>query len=59
MFGMMGESKEEGDAPKDEAKESEVTPKRWKEESGQAIPILPNSQLTRPGNWKYETTPLR
>jgi len=31
----------------------------WAEESSQVTLILPHSQLTRPGDWRYETTPLK
>ncbi|KAL3796578.1 hypothetical protein HJC23_009709 [Cyclotella cryptica] len=32
---------------------------QWTEESSQITLILPHSQLTRPGDWKYENTPLK
>ncbi|KAL7492472.1 hypothetical protein ACHAWT_004966 [Skeletonema menzelii] len=31
----------------------------WSDESSQITVILPHSQLTRPGDWRYNTTPLK
>ncbi|KAK1742006.1 trafficking protein particle complex subunit 9 [Skeletonema marinoi] len=39
------------------ANNSEVT--SWSDESSQITLILPHSQLTRPGDWRYNTTPLK
>ena len=31
----------------------------WSDEASQITVILPHSQLTRPGDWRYNTTPLK
>lgn len=34
-------------------------PRKWSEEQSEITLILPHSQLTRPGDWRYDTTPLK
>ena len=33
--------------------------RRWTEESSEITLVLPHSQLTRPGDWRYDATPLK
>ena len=33
--------------------------RKWSEEQSEITLILPHSQLTRPGDWRYDTTPLK
>ena len=33
--------------------------RRWTEESSEITLVLPHSQLTRPGDWRYDSTPLK
>lgn len=33
--------------------------KKWSQEYSESVLVIPNSQLTRPGDWRYEKTPLR
>lgn len=36
-----------------------TTTKKWRDESSETVLVLPNSQLTRPGDWRYDSTPLK
>jgi len=33
--------------------------RKWRDESSEITLVLPHSQLTRPGDWRYDATPLK
>ena len=36
-----------------------AAPAKWADELSETVLVIPNSQLTRPGDWRYDRTPLR
>ncbi|KAL7539116.1 hypothetical protein ACHAXR_009033 [Thalassiosira sp. AJA248-18] len=36
-----------------------TTHRKWRDESSEITLVLPHSQLTRPGDWRYDATPLK
>jgi len=38
---------------------SAAASRKWSDESSEITLVLPHSQLTRPGDWRYDSTPLK
>ena len=58
-FAIQGRMAHQRTTNKSNNNSTEGSSRKWYDESSEITLILPHSQLTRPGDWRYDSTPLK